>query len=472
MSARFASKYGKQLSRTLKKETSNTKRSEAKPLEDNRPGSAVQRKQAEIMSSYQADKPIQKKTNKTGLPDQLKSGIENLSGHSMDDVRVHYNSGKPAQLNAHAYAQGNDIHLASGQEKHLPHEAWHVVQQKQGRVKPTLQMKSKVLINDDKELEKEADIMGARALQLKSTNSNNLKEEIPSLHGLKTVQRSKIGFPVKGKVEDEIAFQLKRKPSVVQRIEINTGTKEYRILNTEDGRRAGDVLSYFKYLYTRGEHGRLAELYHELQAEHGSQSAHWMDILNGMMQHRGLNRLVANVAGRSGEQNFAQGYVRIFNTKGQIIAAHETDATGSGEEMEAKKSVIKPKGAWETAKSSSQLTTERRDRQVSSRDAEAIVCDKLLGEFHEKIEDKIGYIEIHLVTYNGPCDACKTRVSQLALALKQRYDQGRHLPVYVRVYYIKPPKDKERGRRDTATTYGWHGDATDERGLFTHDDRV
>ena len=27
-----------------------------------------------------------------------------------------------------AYAQGSDIHLAPGQEQHLPHEAWHVVQ--------------------------------------------------------------------------------------------------------------------------------------------------------------------------------------------------------------------------------------------------------------------------------------------------------------------------------------------------------
>ncbi|UII25819.1 DUF4157 domain-containing protein [Fulvivirga maritima] len=82
--------------------------------------------------------PLQRKVNKTGLPDNLKSGIESLSGHSLDDVKVHYNSGKPAQLNAHAYAQGTDIHLASGQERHLPHEAWHVVQQKQGRVKPTM----------------------------------------------------------------------------------------------------------------------------------------------------------------------------------------------------------------------------------------------------------------------------------------------------------------------------------------------
>ena len=102
--------------------------------------------------------------NKTGLPDNLKSGIENLSGHSLNDVKVHYNSDKPAQLNAHAYAQGTDIHLAAGQEKHLPHEAWHVVQQKQGRVKPTMQMKGNVNVNDDAGLEKEADVMGAKAL--------------------------------------------------------------------------------------------------------------------------------------------------------------------------------------------------------------------------------------------------------------------------------------------------------------------
>ncbi|OXS61887.1 hypothetical protein B1A99_04615 [Cohnella sp. CIP 111063] len=74
----------------------------------------------------------------SGLPDNLRSGMENLSGYSMDDVKVHYNSDKPAQLNAHAYAQGSDIHVASGQEQHTPHEAWHVMQQAQGRVQPTL----------------------------------------------------------------------------------------------------------------------------------------------------------------------------------------------------------------------------------------------------------------------------------------------------------------------------------------------
>jgi hypothetical protein len=105
---------------------------------------------------------MQKKENKTGLPDNLKTGIENLSGVSMDNVKVHYNSDKPAQLQADAYAQGTDIHLALEQEKHLPHETWHVVQQKQGRVKPTLQMKGELRINNNTQLEKEADIMGQK----------------------------------------------------------------------------------------------------------------------------------------------------------------------------------------------------------------------------------------------------------------------------------------------------------------------
>ena len=105
--------------------------------------------------------PIQRQENKTGLPDQLKTGMESLSGLSLSDVKVHRNSDKPAQLQAHAYAQGTDIHLGPGQEKDLPHELGHVVQQKEGRVKPTVQLKGKVNVNDDAGLEKEADVLGA-----------------------------------------------------------------------------------------------------------------------------------------------------------------------------------------------------------------------------------------------------------------------------------------------------------------------
>lgn len=108
---------------------------------------------------------LQRKPNVTGMPDQLKLGLEQMSGMAMDDVRVHYNSPEPAQLQAHAHTQGSQIHIAPGQEHQLPHEAWHVVQQKQGRVRPTGSVGGKAL-NDDPALEQEADRMGARAAGL------------------------------------------------------------------------------------------------------------------------------------------------------------------------------------------------------------------------------------------------------------------------------------------------------------------
>lgn len=145
------------------------------------------KKNGVVLEDNRTKTTLQKKSNKTGLPDNLKNGIENLSGHAMDDVKVHYNSAKPAQLNAHAYAQGSQIHLASGQEKHLPHEAWHVVQQKQGRVKPTKQLKGNVGINDDKSLENEADVMGVKALQLKSRTTSKFRTGYRK--SFKTLQR-------------------------------------------------------------------------------------------------------------------------------------------------------------------------------------------------------------------------------------------------------------------------------------------
>ena len=139
-------------------------------FKDNRSASVLQGQLFKSINEHNkgADNSRYFKLNRTGLPDRLKSGLEGLSGYSMDDVRVHYNSGKPAQLNALAYAQGNQIHLGPGQEKHLPHEAWHVVQQKQGRVRTTMQLKGGVKINDDQSLEREADVMGDLALCKKS----------------------------------------------------------------------------------------------------------------------------------------------------------------------------------------------------------------------------------------------------------------------------------------------------------------
>jgi hypothetical protein len=145
--------------------------SEIKTKSTSQSKESVQRKSgqssAQVLEDNRETNTVQRQPNRTGLPDNLKSGMESLSGKSLDHVKVHYNSSKPAAVQAHAYAQGSDIHLASGQEKHLPHELGHVVQQMEGRVKPTTSVGG-MAVNDNPSLENEATEMGNRALYLGS----------------------------------------------------------------------------------------------------------------------------------------------------------------------------------------------------------------------------------------------------------------------------------------------------------------
>lgn len=103
-----------------------------------------------------------------GMPSRLEKGLEVLSGMDFSDVRVHYNSSRPAQFDALAYTRGKNIFLSPGQEHHLPHEGWHVVQQEQGRVKATTRERG-VSLNDDAALEREADVMGLRASRVETS---------------------------------------------------------------------------------------------------------------------------------------------------------------------------------------------------------------------------------------------------------------------------------------------------------------
>lgn len=96
------------------------------------------------------------KQNTTGIPSHLKEEFEKKSGFSFDNVRVYYHSEKPAQLDALAYTQGNSVYIGPGQEEHLKHELGHVVQQKQGIVKPTT-MINQLPVNMDSQLETQAD---------------------------------------------------------------------------------------------------------------------------------------------------------------------------------------------------------------------------------------------------------------------------------------------------------------------------
>lgn len=163
-------------------------------------------KPIQAKSKSSANAPIQKmksdvsnssSKNETGMPDSLKSGLENLSGKDLSGVRVHHNSSKPDAIQAHAYTQGKEIHLAPGQEKHLPHEGWHVVQQMQGRVQPTIQQKS-ALINDDSSLEHEADVMGQRAQEMNTDNAGGATKKADSSTSSNVIQRAmKFEFQVK-----------------------------------------------------------------------------------------------------------------------------------------------------------------------------------------------------------------------------------------------------------------------------------
>lgn len=152
---------------TVQKASANT----AESVVDSSSQSATLQRHA-ALADVVAQRAPEPRPNLTGMPDNLKSGIESLSGYSMDDVRVHYNSDKPATVQALAYTQGTDIHVAPGQEHTLPHEAWHVAQQMAGRVSPTTNING-MPVNDNAGLEHEADVMGEKATAVTQRMKNS-----------------------------------------------------------------------------------------------------------------------------------------------------------------------------------------------------------------------------------------------------------------------------------------------------------
>ncbi|NEO74799.1 MAG: DUF4157 domain-containing protein [Moorea sp. SIO4G3] len=157
-----------------------------------------------------------KPENKTGLPDRLKEGIESMSGYDLSGVRVNYNSPKPAQLNAHAYTQGLGIEVAPGQERHLRHEAWHVVQQMQGRVRAT-KMRRGVKVNDEEGLEREAEVMGEKIR--KENSAHRRKKGAEENNPSNVLRDTKYESSERKKESQEIAIGERGKENgVVQRV--------------------------------------------------------------------------------------------------------------------------------------------------------------------------------------------------------------------------------------------------------------
>jgi hypothetical protein len=180
------------------------------------PSNAIQAK-----GDTERDRPessVEQPLNKTGLPNSLKAGVENLSGYSLDDVRVHYTSPRLAQLQALAYTQGSEIHVASGQEQHLPHETWRAVQQAQGPVRPTTQLKG-VAVNDDTGLEQKADVMGKRALQMR--RSEQLKANaMPTDHAVGERYSAFVDFHCEEVAQPKLLYRDRSKPTAAQNLKL------------------------------------------------------------------------------------------------------------------------------------------------------------------------------------------------------------------------------------------------------------
>jgi hypothetical protein len=240
--------------------------------------------------------PAQAKANNTGLPNQLKSGVESLSGMRMDHVKVHYNSPQPAQLNAHAYAQGSDIHVGPGQEKHLPHEAWHVVQQAQGRVRPTMQMKGAVPVNDDKGLEHEADVMGRAAA------SAGLRAD--PVQRLASAPRTNAGI-VQGEFKD--SAELRQDAFIAKAEEFGLKRQEAIGLYGKSGGDDPDPVTNLRTSADKDESMSLARTYAKKGAEHGDKVFY-------------ANIKFFNLAGL----NASKGHAGADNTFGAMAACVQT----------------------------------------------------------------------------------------------------------------------------------------------------
>jgi len=76
------------------------------PLEDDK---LLQGKFANHAAPTQFQSEVEKPENCTGLPDNLKAGVEHFSGMAMGKVKVPHNASPSAQLNALAYTQGEDV---------------------------------------------------------------------------------------------------------------------------------------------------------------------------------------------------------------------------------------------------------------------------------------------------------------------------------------------------------------------------
>lgn len=148
------------------------------------------------------------------IPAPLRTQMESALNANFANVRIHEGN-HVASVGAIAYTQGNHVHFAPGQfdpgtragKALLGHELGHVVQQRQGRVKPTTQING-LPVNDQPALEHEADVLGQKAAQMKTPATLQKQETDTANYQITSPRASEDGYREITAINDKTNQQI------------------------------------------------------------------------------------------------------------------------------------------------------------------------------------------------------------------------------------------------------------------------
>jgi len=154
------------------------------------------------------------------MPEAVQQKMEAAFGTGFSDVRIHEGA-QAAAINAIAYTQANHIHFQPGEynptspkgQALLGHELAHVLQQRQGRVKRTMQAEG-LPINDENALEQEAELAAQRVTQNQAIGSSHAQPatsptQIGVAQRYKTDDKKEKNKFIKGATESESVFRAR-----------------------------------------------------------------------------------------------------------------------------------------------------------------------------------------------------------------------------------------------------------------------
>lgn len=191
-------------------------------------------------------------TDVTGLEQTMRTRFASHFG-AISGVQIHYNSDLPERVDAEAYTQGDHIYLGPGQERHLPHELGHVVQQRRGGVTANERIGG-MAANTDIRLEHEADVIGRQFEGMLPVS----KDGLSSLGLISDASAPNSSAPVQMAGHSGVMVFSDDGTALYKRIEQNEYDSYRRIKGEQDGiigdeEMAARAQNAFPYVHEIGE---------------------------------------------------------------------------------------------------------------------------------------------------------------------------------------------------------------------------